>query len=200
LINKMKILLSLLISAIVFSPIVGGSNDERCSCKCPETFWVDPSIDTDFPGRKIYINSTVSASDCDCEHVVQPVLQLDEEQVEKMCPRCQCRHEERSTITIKVVVILILWVLCILVIYLCYLLCLDPLFKGKPIQVRRGGDLPYQQQQDNDESIDNDVTATPLRSYQGNSMVNRLGREQDRWKRQLEIQRSSVYDRHTMLN
>ena len=61
----------------------------------------------------------------------------------------------------------------------------------------------------NQGAIDNDFTATPLRSYRSNldqrgdangSVVNRLGREADRWKRQVEIQRHSVYDRHTMLN
>ena len=71
-------------------------------------------------------------------------------------------------------------------------------------------DQPYQQQE-NDQSFDNDVTATPMRPYigavgssgiagLGGGMVNRLARDQDRWQRQLEIQRKSVYDRHTMLN
>ncbi len=86
--------------------------------------------------------------------------------------------------------------------------------------VRRGlnsSSHPYQQQEDDQGgAIDNDVTATPLHSYQRGygagsgdmrgagggpgSVVNRLGRETDRWKRQVEIQRHSVYDRHTMLN
>jgi hypothetical protein len=136
--------------------------------------------------------------------------------MEKLCPRCRCTHEERSTTTIKVVIIMILWILTILGVYLMYLVCVDPMFKGKKIQmVRRGlnSSLPYQQQEDDRAGIiDNDVTATPLRSYQrhsgdqysggaaNGSMVNRLGRETDRWKRQVEIQRHSVYDRHTMLN
>jgi hypothetical protein len=47
----------------------------------------------------------VQASNCDCEHVVKPVLDLTQDQVDKLCPRCQCKHEERSTITIKVVVV-----------------------------------------------------------------------------------------------
>ena len=44
-------------------------------------YWVDADIETDFPERKLYINSTVRAVDCDCEHVVQPVLNLSQEQV-----------------------------------------------------------------------------------------------------------------------
>ena len=55
--------------------------DTRCSCKCPEAETLDPPINIDWPGRKIYINSTVSPTDCDCEHVVQPVLVLTQEQV-----------------------------------------------------------------------------------------------------------------------
>jgi len=55
--------------------------DNRCSCKCPEAETVDPDINIGWPGRKIYINSTVSPTDCDCEHVVKPVLGLTQEQV-----------------------------------------------------------------------------------------------------------------------
>ena len=55
--------------------------DNRCSCKCPEAETLGPDINIDWPGRKIYINSTVSPTDCDCEHVVKPVLGLDKEQV-----------------------------------------------------------------------------------------------------------------------
>ena len=36
-------------------------------------------IDTDYPNRRVYINSSVSAPNCDCEHVVVPVLGLDAE-------------------------------------------------------------------------------------------------------------------------
>jgi len=197
---------------VVWTGTVHSNLDERCSCKCPEVAEVfgdnsTISLNNDFPTRKIYINSTVKAVDCDCEHVIQPVLSLDISQMEKLCPRCRCTHEERSTTTIKVVVILILWILCILAVYLLYLVCVDPMFKAKQVVTRRGlsSNLPYQQQED-DNVIDNDVTATPLRSYGGvmdhrsGGMVNRLGRETDRWKRQVEIQRLSVYDRHTMLN
>jgi len=198
--------------------------DQRCSCKCPgidDVFGDNSSLalNLDYPQRKLYINSTVSAQDCDCEHVIQPVLNLDFAQMEKLCPRCKCTSQQRSTTTIKVVIIMILWCLCILALYLLYLVFVDPMFKGKQIQSsfsfemgRRGlnTSLPYQQQENDDQgAIDNDFTATPLRSYRSNldqrgdangSVVNRLGREADRWKRQVEIQRHSVYDRHTMLN
>ena len=54
--------------------------DTRCSCKCPDAEAVlGQVIDTDYPNRRVYINSSVSAPNCDCEHVVVPVLGLDAE-------------------------------------------------------------------------------------------------------------------------
>jgi len=182
--------------------------DNRCSCKCPEAETLDPNINIDWPGRKIYINSTVSPTDCDCEHVVRPVLGLNQEQVDKFCPRCVCQHETRSVTTIKVVVIIILWVMSILVIYLIYLVCIDPLLGGRGLRPRARLSNPYQQHQD-DDSINDDssqnVDDTPMSQYSRGtlgprSVVNRMKSDQEKWKRQVEIQRSSVYDRHTMLN
>ena len=40
--------------------------DNRCSCKCPEAETLDKDVNIDWPGRKIYINSTISPTDCDC--------------------------------------------------------------------------------------------------------------------------------------
>ena len=102
----------------------------RCACKCPEAAWFD--IDSSWEERKIYINSSVEAADCDCEHVVVPLLKLDVEMAEKFCPRCLCKAETRSVLTIKVVVGLIIWVLALLLIYLGYLVCLEPLLTGSP--------------------------------------------------------------------
>eukprot|EP00090_Calanus_glacialis_P003151 TRINITY_DN12281_c0_g1_i1.p1 TRINITY_DN12281_c0_g1~~TRINITY_DN12281_c0_g1_i1.p1 ORF type:complete len:216 (-),score=72.70 TRINITY_DN12281_c0_g1_i1:159-806(-) len=183
--------------------------DNRCSCKCPEAETLGPDINIDWPGRKIYINSTVSPTDCDCEHVVKPVLGLDKEQVDKFCPRCVCQHETRSVTTIKVVVIIILWVMSILVIYLGFLVCVDPLLGGRGLRPRARVANPYQQHQDddsiNDDSAHNIDNDTQMSQYSRGSLgpksvVNRMRSDQEKWKRNVEIQRSSVYDRHTMLN
>ena len=104
--------------------------DSRCACKCPDADWFD--IETPYKERKIYINSSVEAADCDCEHVVVPLLKLDPEIAERFCPRCLCKAETRSVLTIKVVVGLIIWVLALLLIYLGYLVCLEPLLTGSP--------------------------------------------------------------------
>ena len=63
--------------------------DTRCSCKCPDAeaiLGVDV-VDTNYPNRRIYINSSVSALDCNCGQVVVPVLGLTREQEDKFCPR-----------------------------------------------------------------------------------------------------------------
>lgn len=105
--------------------------DTRCSCKCPDAEAIlGPSqVDTSYPNRRVYINSTVSAPDCDCDHVVVPVLGLDNNQKDMFCPRCYCQHETRSVMTIKVVVGIIIWVLAMLFVYMIYLVFVDPMFR-----------------------------------------------------------------------
>jgi len=203
-----------LLSILVTIPLVLANSphvNTRCSCKCPEAEVVDPDINPVWPGRKIYINSSVEPVDCDCEHVVVPVLGLDQEQIDKFCPRCSCVHEARSVVTIKVVVIIILWVLSVLLLYLMFLVCIDPLLGGRGVRpLIRASSTPYRQHQ-NEESINDDsvVEEVPdvdgslsMSHYNGGArgVVNRLGDNQERWRRQVEIQRSSVYDRHTILN
>ena len=128
--------------------------------------------------------------------------------VDKFCPRCVCKHETRSVTTIKVVVIIILWVMSILIIYLAFLVCVDPMLGGKGFRPSARSN-PYQQHEDedsiNDDSASNIDNSTPMSQYNRGSLgprsvVNRVRSDQERWKRQVEIQRSSVYDRHTMLN
>ena len=116
------------------SNIIEDFGDTRCSCKCPDAEAIlGDVIDTNYPHRRVYINSTVSAPDCDCEHVVVPVLGLDrgesKELKDRFCPRCICKHETRSVMTIKVVVGIILWIFAMLFIYMIYLVCVDPMFR-----------------------------------------------------------------------
>jgi hypothetical protein len=182
--------------------------DTRCSCKCPETGQVDMTIENSHPARKIYISTHVNATDCDCEHVVQPVLNLNQAQMDKFCPRCDCKHEKRSLTIIKVVIIIVLWVVCILIVYMLFLLALEPLIKGRAGVSRAGGMASYQPQADEPSGDEQGEGGTPLRTYGRQAsggrgvrdMVGQLGHSQDRWKRQVEIQRRNIYDRHTMLN
>lgn len=142
-------ILTLIFTILVLcSPLVISENlhqDSRCQCKCPDVATVGANIDhrpiedydlsseTTHDTRSIYINSSVKAEDCDCQHVVLPRLHLNDTQAGSFCPRCQCKYQVRSLTIIKVVVILVIWVISILVIYMGFLSCLEPLLN------RRGG-------------------------------------------------------------
>ena len=77
---------------------------------------------------------------------------------------------------------------------------------GKGLRPSKRISNPYQQQRD-DDSLDENTpnNDTPMSQYSRGpigprSVVNRVRSDQEKWKKQVEIQRSSVYDRHTMLN
>ena len=68
-------------------------------------------------------------SHCDCLNVVIPSLYVEEghqKLPEAFCPRCVCRYEQRNTTVIKVVVVMIICVISLLVLYMGYLLLIDP--------------------------------------------------------------------------
>merc|ERR1712013_869746 len=137
-------------------------------------------IDSSWEERKIYINSSVEAADCDCEHVVVPLLKLDAEMAEKFCPRCLCKAETRSVL-----------------IYLGYLVCLEPFLTGTPRSRATGGQYRHHQdEQEINDSVGNSEgmgDGTPMSQYNGRgggaarSVVNRIGVNQDRWRRQVEV-------------
>lgn len=68
--------------------------DARCMCKCPDvgivrddmSAYVQDRIILD-TSRSIYINSSVTPQDCDCQHVVLGYLDLTNAQADAFCPR-----------------------------------------------------------------------------------------------------------------
>ncbi|XP_014638306.1 PREDICTED: achaete-scute homolog 3 isoform X1 [Ceratotherium simum simum] len=66
-------------------------DDVRCKCICP------PYKDN---SGHIY-NKNISQKDCDCLHVVDP-MPVRGPDIEAYCLRCECKYEERSSVTIKV--------------------------------------------------------------------------------------------------
>lgn len=50
---------------------------------------------------------------------------------EEFCPRCECKYENRNTAIIKVVVIIVIWIISLLVVYMLFLICLDPLLNKR---------------------------------------------------------------------
>lgn len=67
-----------------------------------------------------------------CDGVILPKIGSKIKDKEKeFCPRCECKYENRNTAIIKVVVIIVIWVISLLVVYMLFLICLDPLLNKR---------------------------------------------------------------------
>ncbi|KAG5866038.1 hypothetical protein JTB14_016829 [Gonioctena quinquepunctata] len=167
--------------------------DKRCKCICPSIASVSNKDETsrNLTSRILYITND-PPNKCNCDGVILPRIGQDIVGKEReFCPRCECKYENRNTTIIKVVVIIVIWVISILVIYMAFLIILDPL-----LNKRIKGNY---QEHTNEED---DISAGPMShnmSVRGN-VLNRVGHQQDKWKRQVKEQRRNIYDRHTMLN
>ncbi|XP_006757540.1 PREDICTED: transmembrane protein 9, partial [Myotis davidii] len=94
------------------------SEDIRCKCICP-------------PYRNIsghIYKQNVSQKDCNCLHVVEP-MPVPGHDVEAYCLLCECQYEERSTTTIKVIIVIYLSVVGALLLYMAFLMLVDPLIR-----------------------------------------------------------------------
>ncbi|GAB6030357.1 tmem9 domain, member B [Chamberlinius hualienensis] len=172
--------------------------DKRCKCVCPDTMVVN-TTKTD---RRFYIGN-VPANNCTCERVVMPMVDPRVKEQE-FCPRCTCRYESRNTTTIRVVVIIVIWIISLLVIYMLFLMCLDPLLNKRATH--------YQEHTDEDVSeIEQSMPQYAGVSgvgvgggvgsgVGGSNVLNRVGHQQFKWKKQVQEQRRNIYDRHAMLN
>lgn len=167
---------------------------------------------------RILIIENVPPHKCNCVGVILPRIgdKLKEKEKE-FCPRCECVYENRNTTIIKVVVIIVIWIISLLACYMAFLSCLDPLLSNKRVKAN------YQEHTNEEEEGvdpvagqssgsgtsglgissagipgDDSHQMNSLRS--GGNMLNRVGHQQDKWKRQVREQRKNIYDRHTMLN
>lgn len=211
----------------------------RCKCICPDPqilFESGTSSESSISGnsynRTLYISNAAPPQECTCDFVVLPEIAKTRDITGKegeFCPRCECKYESRNLQIIKVVVIVILWVVSLLVIYMLFLMCLDPLVN------KRKRSATYQEHTSVDDGDDRSSATEPLIPLQitGCSVVssssakpfkpftivqpltttdlgttpsavegvlNRMGYQQRKWKRQVQEQRRNIYDRHTMLN
>ncbi|XP_037070530.1 uncharacterized protein CG1161-like [Pollicipes pollicipes] len=160
--------------------------DVRCKCVCPNPNVVNGSSSD----RKLYI-ANVAPNLCNCDNVILPELPANFSKSREFCPLCECKFESRNTTTIKVVVILIICIISVLVIYMTFLSCLDPILN------KRRATSTYQEQTNDEDELSGRM-AQPL--YEQGSVLNRVGNRQDRWKRQVQEQRNNIYVRRTMLN
>ncbi|XP_025776833.1 transmembrane protein 9 isoform X1 [Puma concolor] len=160
------------------------SEDIRCKCICP-------------PYRNIsghIYNQNVSQKDCNCLHVVEP-MPVPGHDVEAYCLLCECKYEERSTTTIKVTIVIYLSVVGALLLYMAFLMLVDPLIR-KP-------DAYTEQLHNEEENEDARSVAAATASLGGpraNTVLERVEGAQQRWKLQVQEQRKTVFDRHKMLS
>ncbi|VVC40238.1 Hypothetical protein CINCED_3A001431 [Cinara cedri] len=164
--------------------------------------------------NKLYIANVLPSNDCN--GVSLPVIGEVNNTKKELCPRCTCTYESRNTTTMKVVVLIVLCVISILVTYMLFLLCLEPMIRKRklvgtyvehtneevcslmePTMSDSGSfdDLPHAV------SLDTRGGSDPMISVASNSNVlNRFGHQQNKWKKQVKEQRKNIYDRHTILN
>ncbi|XP_015193509.1 transmembrane protein 9B isoform X2 [Lepisosteus oculatus] len=160
------------------------SEDIRCKCICPPY--------KELPG-KIY-NQNVSQKDCNCLHVVEP-MPVPGKDVEAYCLRCECKYEERSSVTIKATIIIYLSILGLLLLYMVYLTLLEPVLKR-----RLFGHSQLIQSDDEDHQPFANAHDVLSRSRSRTNVLNKVEYAQQRWKRQVQEQRKSVFDRHVVLS
>uniref|UniRef100_A0A182WJN6 TMEM9 family protein n=1 Tax=Anopheles minimus TaxID=112268 RepID=A0A182WJN6_9DIPT len=235
--------------------------DKRCKCICPSFKTVDNT--TQEGTERMLIIDNVPPNKCNCDGVILPrLVNKVKGKEQEICPRCDCKYENRNTTIIKVVVIIVIWIISLLVIYMLFLMCLDPLLNKrvkanyqehtnedviiasdsistKDASTSINGPLPRQfrdtyrnkysgsfvtttigrSRDSGSESeveflaanhhrpddYERDDTAVTVGNGQDmhvreNNVLNRVGHQQDKWKRQVREQRRNIYDRHTMLN
>ncbi|XDA84297.1 hypothetical protein R6Z07F_014118 [Ovis aries] len=171
---------------VQLSDAAKNSEDVRCKCICP------PYKDN---SGHIY-NKNISQKDCDCLHVVDP-MPVRGPDVEAYCLRCECKYEERSSVTIKVTIIIYLSILGLLLLYMVYLTLVEPILKrrlfGHSQLIQSDDDVGDHQPFANA----HDVLA---RSRSRANVLNKVEYAQQRWKLQVQEQRKSVFDRHVVLS
>ncbi|KAL1774957.1 transmembrane protein 9 [Sigmodon hispidus] len=160
------------------------SEDIRCKCICP-------------PYRNIsghIYNQNVSQKDCNCLHVVEP-MPVPGHDVEAYCLLCECRYEERSTTTIKVIIVIYLSVVGALLLYMAFLMLVDPLIRKPDAYTEQ-----LHNEEENEDARSVAAGAVSIGGPRANTVLERVEGAQQRWKLQVQEQRKTVFDRHKMLS
>ncbi|XP_025833141.1 uncharacterized protein CG1161 [Agrilus planipennis] len=167
----------------------------RCKCVCPKfSSVINSSTESSHTARILYIGNG-PPNKCNCDEVVLPrISEQIKGKEQEFCPRCECKYENRNVKTIQYVVIFVIWVISVLVVYMAFLIILDPLLNKKV-------DGSYQEHTNEDDETISGMggPSSHNMSVRGN-VLNRVGHQQDKWKRQVKEQRKNIYDKHTMLN
>ncbi|MGH0130203.1 UNVERIFIED_CONTAM: hypothetical protein FKN15_041714 [Acipenser sinensis] len=146
--------------------------------------------------EQVPFSDSKSENESDCLHVVK-LLPVAGSDVEAYCLRCECKYEERSSDTIKVTIIIYLSILGVLLLYMGYLTLLEPVLKrhlfGQSQLLQNDDDVGDHQPFAN-------AHAVLSQSHSRANVLNKVEYAQQRWKRQVQEQRKSVFDRHAVLS
>ncbi|RWS30404.1 hypothetical protein B4U80_08654 [Leptotrombidium deliense] len=182
-------------------------DDYRCKCICPSPSVVatNSGVVDEEKHRKVYIDN-VSNQKCTCDWIV--LIHLNEEiqqKAKEFCPLCECKYESRNTGTIKWVVIFVVGVVAFLVVYMGFLMLLDPFMHKSPrnaYQEQINDEMSLEEQTSSGiHSVKRSSSATEIIiAHPQNNVLNRVNQQQSKWKKQVQEQRKNIYDKHTMLN
>ncbi|CAF1268299.1 unnamed protein product [Rotaria sp. Silwood1] len=182
--------------------------DYRCRCVCPSlTVLQDPSVNE--TNRRVYID-VVPADNCTCYRVVFHTVKATQNFQDRFCPRCVCNYEVRNTTTMKVVVIIIMIAISFLFIYMAFLLCLDPIMNRSKKPTTTTTRKPRQDERQISDSPINNATqecvfSEPIdgglqRNRRSSVVLHLVSHEQSKWRKQVQQQQQSVYNKHELLN
>lgn len=129
-----------------------------------------------------------------CLHVVEP-MPVPGHDVEAYCLLCECKYEERSSNTIKVTIIIYLSVVGSLLLYMLFLLLVEPLIRKHDPYIQ-----PLHNEDDSEDMRPQPECAAAAQGGRGNTVLERVEGAQQRWKKQVQEQRKTVFDRHKMLS
>uniref|UniRef100_A0AC34F978 Transmembrane protein 9 n=2 Tax=Panagrolaimus sp. ES5 TaxID=591445 RepID=A0AC34F978_9BILA len=182
--------------------------DSRCRCTCPSTRYFSSLNDTNANEnqRRYYTKTNVDAGLCNPQTVVKQIVYgiVNDAHMDAFLANCDCKHESRNTILLKIVVIFVICVLFVLGTYMVFLVLLDPMLK------RQRHPIPYNRHTDENELEENifasrrdddSIQMRPRNAASATSKVlNRVEAEKNKWKSSVEEQRSKVFAEHSMLN
>uniref|UniRef100_A0A2K6C8C8 TMEM9 domain family member B n=1 Tax=Macaca nemestrina TaxID=9545 RepID=A0A2K6C8C8_MACNE len=171
---------------LLLSDAAKNFEDVRCKYICP------PYKEN---SGHIY-NKNIFQKECDCLHVVEP-MPVQGPDVEAYCLLCECKYKERSSVTIKVTIIISLSILGLLLQYMVYLTLVEPTPKrrlfGHSQLIQSDDDIGDHQPFANEHHV-------LARSRSRANVLSKVEYAQQRWKLQVQEQRKSVFDRHVVLS
>ena len=139
-----------------------------------------------------------------------PKIDLETDQINLYCLGCECKYETRSLWKVQISIALVIMIFFALIIYLLCLIILKTIFK-EPLHLNRNRDMHaahheyfniaggYENLNVYDSLGDHSGYFTPLPApsrtrYFIKQAFEKLMNKQSKWKAQLEIQRSKIYD------